>query len=74
MPRGEKTCDQKHEPGSVPKAFLDLPASQANFAGQRHRCAVRAYEFGRKESADSEERLRRRVQSLQAELDALKTK
>jgi hypothetical protein len=53
---------------------MELPASQANFAGQRHRCAVCAYELGRAHAQESEERLRQRVRDLTAELSVLKKK
>lgn len=63
------SCDKDH--ASVPKKDIEkLPTSQA--AEGRHRCALCAYELGRKHAAEAEERLRERVRGLVAEVDTLK--
>jgi hypothetical protein len=65
------TCDKEH--ADVPKKEIEkLATSQADVG--RHRCALCAYELGRREATEAEERLRVRVRGLVAEVDALKRK
>jgi hypothetical protein len=64
-------CDNPHD--TVPKKDIArLPTSQA--AEGRHRCALCAYELGRHQAGEAEQRLRERVRALVAEVDGLKKK
>jgi hypothetical protein len=65
-------CKKDHS-GSIPRKPIEaLEESQAGF--WRHRCAGCAYELGRKDAGEAEERLRNRVRELQDELDRLQAK
>jgi hypothetical protein len=62
-----RTCQHAHE--DLPKSFDGLLESQGGKG--RHKCAACAYDLGRKESADAEERLRKRVRELDARVKEL---
>ncbi len=61
-------CSFSHD--NLPKSFEKLPESQGGKG--RHICAACAYDLGRTEAAQAEERLRERVRALTAELDKLR--
>jgi hypothetical protein len=58
-----KTCGKDHA-GEISGEVGQLPDSQAGF--WRHRCAGCAYLLGRKHAAETEERLRERIRTLEA--------
>lgn len=63
-------CTKEHPEGDLSAAFRALPESQGKSG--RHKCAACAYELGRQEGGVAEDRLRKRVQQLLAEVDQLK--
>lgn len=66
------SCSKDHS-GNIPKAKISaLEDSQSNF--WRHKCAGCAYEMGRRDAGEAEDRLRARVRQLQEEVDELKAK
>lgn len=64
------SCQRDHADKLPKTAISALQDSQAGF--WRHKCAGCAYEMGRKDAGDTEERLRKRVQELTAQVDSLK--
>ncbi len=65
------SCNNSHY--TVPKKDIErLPHSQP--AEGRHKCALCAYELGRQQAGEAEQRLRERVRSLVVEVDALQRK
>ncbi len=65
-------CSIDHS-GNLPKSKISaLQDSQSNF--WRHKCAGCAYEMGRRDASEAEDRLRARVRQLQEEVDELKAK
>ncbi|HZX94405.1 MAG TPA: hypothetical protein VFE90_07800 [Myxococcales bacterium] len=64
------TCQKGHE--DLPSSFDRLPESQGGKG--RHKCAACAYEAGRSEATQAEERLRKRVRELDARVKELEAK
>ena len=64
------SCQKDHADRLPKSAISALHDSQAGF--WRHKCAGCAYEMGRKDAGDAEERLRKRVQELTDQVDKLK--
>jgi hypothetical protein len=62
-------CQIDHA-GEIPAAISKLEDSQAGF--WRHKCSGCAYLMGRNDAAATEDRLRKRVKDLEAELVTLK--
>ena len=67
---GAVSCQKEH--ADLPKSFDALSESQGGKG--RHKCAACAYELGRTEATEAEERLRKRVRELDARVKELEAK